>query len=279
VPNVVAGNINLVARGGSVGTADDDLAIDSGVRDGSHVYGQLYAQADVSVFITESNYELNVLAAQALGGDMRLTVPHTSLLPMMPPGDAAATTQDGEDLFLVPSGSVHIIQGATTTVAPAGQQQVGTVAGGILAAMSISLWVGDNVYAPPTSEITSGTSTTIRGDTRRKRVNGQDVPDANADPGVGTTMDFRGSITPGPGATARPDIFGNTDDDLFLFNQTFLGGQTFAYGSTTPTPAGGTASPSDGQDTFVVNQLQSMTSSRPLVTPDHGITVRRDTLD
>src|SRR5262249_11255028 len=59
VPNVVAGNINLVARGGSVGTADDDLAIDSGVRDGSHVYGQLYAQADVSGFITESNYQLN----------------------------------------------------------------------------------------------------------------------------------------------------------------------------------------------------------------------------
>src|SRR5262249_35190923 len=54
---------------------------------------------------------------------------------------------------------------------------------------------------------------------------------------------------------------------------------TFAYGSTTPTPAGSTAPPSDGQDTFVVNQLESMTSSRPLVTPDHGITVRRDTLD
>src|SRR5262249_51519422 len=49
--------------------------------------------------------------------------------------------------------------------------------------------------------------------------------------------------------------------------------------SNTPTPAGRTAPLNDGQDTFVVNQLKSMESSRPLTTPDHGITVRRDTLD
>ena len=36
---------------------------------------------------------------------------------------------------------------------------------------------------------------------------------------------------------------------------------------------------SDGKDTFIVNQLKSMETARPLVTPDHGITVRRDTLD
>src|SRR5206468_2869538 len=136
------------------------------------------------------------------------------------------------------------------------------------------------IYALATSEITAGTTITIRGDTRRKRVNGQDVPDdANADTGVGTTMDFRGSITPGPGANDRTDVFGNSDDDTFLFNQTFLGGQTFVHGSTTRTPAGMTAPFNDGLDTFIVNQLKSMESSRSLVTPDHGITVRRDTLD
>src|SRR6185312_13756618 len=61
--------------------------------------------------------------------------------------------------------------------------------------------------------------------------------------------------------------------------ETFLGGQTFVHGSAALTPAGTTAPPNDGQDTFTVNSLKSMESSRPLVTPDHGITVRRDTLD
>ena len=92
-------------------------------------------------------------------------------------------------------------------------------------------------------------------------------------------MDLRGSFTPGGGATDRTAFFGNIDNDSFTFNQTFLGGQTFAYGSNTPTPAGSTAPPGDGADTFTVNQLQSMTTSRPLVTPDHGVTTRRDTLD
>src|SRR5215467_13038731 len=92
-------------------------------------------------------------------------------------------------------------------------------------------------------------------------------------------MDIRGSFTPGPGATDNTAFFGNVDNDTFTFNQTFLGGQTFAYGSNTPTPAGSTAPPGDGQDTFVVNQLHSMESTRPLTVPDHGVTTRRDTLD
>src|SRR5262249_52357733 len=151
---------------------------------------------------------------------------------------------------------------------------------GIVAAVAVSLWVGDIVFAPVKSEITAGTTITIRGDQRRKRTGGQDVPDdQNADPDVGTTMDFRGSITPGPGATDRPGISGNDDDDTFLFNQTFLGGQTNVYGSKAPTPAGSSAPLDDGLDQFTVNQLKSMETARPLVTPDHGITVRRDTLD
>src|SRR5215467_3994941 len=93
-------------------------------------------------------------------------------------------------------------------------------------------------------------------------------------------MDIRGSFTPGPGATDRTAFFGNVDNDTFTFNQTFLGGQTYAYGSNTPTPAGTTAPLNDGQDTFVVNQLQSMETSRPLLTADpSGYTERRDTLD
>src|SRR5262249_36989019 len=44
-------------------------------------------------------------------------------------------------------------------------------------------------------------------------------------------------------------------------------------------PAGSTAPLNDGLDLFKVNQLKSMESARPLITPDHGYTVRRDTLD
>src|SRR5206468_724530 len=80
----------------------------------------------------------------------------------------------------------------------------------------------------------------------------------NADAGVGTAMDLRGSFTPGGGATDRTAFFGSEDNDTFTFNQTFLGGQTFAYGSNTPTPAGGTAPANDGAnadgvDTLTVN--------------------------
>src|SRR5262249_50347452 len=60
VPNVVGVKLSFAAHGGSIGTADDDLDIDSGVSAGNHVAGLIYAQADGSVYITESNYELNV---------------------------------------------------------------------------------------------------------------------------------------------------------------------------------------------------------------------------
>src|SRR5205823_6607384 len=111
----------------------------------------------------------------------------------------------------------------------------------------------DNVSTAQTSLIRAGATVTILGDYR------------NADPGVGSAIDLGGSITPGPGADDSTRIVGGPDDDAFTFNQTFLGGQTFVSGG-------------DGQDRFTVNQLKSMTSSRPPATPS-GTTTRRDTLD
>src|SRR5262249_56236195 len=108
VPNVVGINLSFAAKGGTIGKADDDLDIDTGVDGGSHVYGVLYAQVDGSVYITESNYELNVLAAKSFGRDVRLTVPDTSLVPT-PPRDPAHTTQPGEGPVLVHTGTVTTV--------------------------------------------------------------------------------------------------------------------------------------------------------------------------
>lgn len=139
--------------------------------------------------------------------------------------------------------------------------------GFIRAGGSVLLRIGDNFTTHDNNSVSAGHDISVYGDY------------GNADPGFGTVMDIRGSFTPGGGATERTAFFGNADGDTFTFNQTYLGGQTFAYGSNTPTPAGTTAPPGDGADTFTVNQLRTMTTSRPLVTPDHGVTVRRDTLD
>src|SRR5262249_56157976 len=54
-PNVVGINLSFAAHGGSIGTADDDLDIDSGVNGDGHVAAPFYAQAAGSVYVTESN--------------------------------------------------------------------------------------------------------------------------------------------------------------------------------------------------------------------------------
>src|SRR5262249_59672497 len=107
----------------------------SGDGDSKHVYGVVYAQADGSVYVTESNYELNLLAAKAYGGNVRLTVPDTSLVPTLPRGNPAATTQTGEDLFLLVSGTTLIEQNNEQKVMPSGEVTTGETRSGILAAL------------------------------------------------------------------------------------------------------------------------------------------------
>ncbi len=84
---------------------------------------------------------------------------------------------------------------------------------------------------------------------------------------------LRGSVTPGSGG-GLTRVFGNSEADTIIFDQTYLGGQTRAYGSATPTAAGAFASTGDGNgtctqvtppnngsgcdDTFIVNHLPSM---------------------
>src|SRR5258705_249806 len=49
-------------------------------------------------------------------------------------------------------------------------------------------------------------------------------------------------------------VFGNSHNDVFIFNQTVLQGRTRVYGSQAPTGTG-PAPEGDGNDTFFVNRL------------------------
>jgi hypothetical protein len=115
--NVSALNIDLDARGAgsSIGLVGDDLDVDSRTGD------RLFAQAAQDVYITEVNGALNVLAARALGGDLRLTVPDTSAI-------------DTENLVLLSGGSARVKESGDTPVSM----------GEISAFATIALWVGDN---------------------------------------------------------------------------------------------------------------------------------------
>ncbi|MCB1901934.1 MAG: hypothetical protein KDH16_21765, partial [Rhodocyclaceae bacterium] len=249
--NVRGMNIDLDANGGSIGVVGDDLDIDSGVVNGSHTAGQgrLFAEASQNIYLTEVNGELNVLAATALGGALRLTIPDTSAI-------------DTEDLNLLDIGA-----GATARVSEDGARSV-TVSE-ITALSTVALWVGDNVKTFSANRILAGTSITLRGDQRRDGKT-DNVSSDEADAGRGTRMLLKGTI----GKTGAPAditvanntaktftrIFGHDDVDTFRFVQTDLDANTSVYGSAFVTPAGGLQADdaNDGEDRFIVDRLGSM---------------------
>jgi hypothetical protein len=243
VANVVGRTIDLDADD-DLGDADDDLDIDSGVRtnaDGSTTLftGRVFAQAGRSVFLTESAREMNVLAVRAESGRIRLTVPDTNL----------ADTENFE-LITLPLGgaTARIDEGASPTTVPVAE---------ISAALSVDLWVGDNVTTSATGRVVSGQSITIRGDTRRV-LKTEAVDDVNADADRGTQMNLRGTIghVTSAGNTSKTftQIFGHDQVDTFTFNETDLDANTTAFGSQNDSAA----LADDGEDRFIVNQLGSM---------------------
>jgi Ca2+-binding RTX toxin-like protein len=133
--------------------------------------------------------------------------------------------------------------------------------GRVTAANSIQLRAGDDVSVSATGFIIAAADIEIVGDF------------GDADPGLGTTMNFAGAsdaagrpvgeITAGAGALHRTAIFGRGDNDVFNFANSFLGGQTHVFGG-------------DGDDRITVEHLQTMTSVRPRV--DQPTQSRRDTL-
>ena len=232
--NVTARRIDLAAHTGSVGQDSNDLDVDSGVVNGAYVReGRVYVQGDSGVYLTESDRELNLLAARSAAGSIRLTVPDTALTPVFLNGDASQVVTTGEDLYLLPSDGgegAQIAQGAPLTV----------IAGEVLAALSAALWVGDNVVTNPVNRIVAGTSIRIRGDERRKPDGGVDPTDPDAN--FGTTMLLRGTIgklgAPADATQANPNdksftqIYGNADIDNFTFDRTRLDANTTVFGSS-----------------------------------------------
>ena len=238
--NVEGNAIDLDANGGSVGdpTGNNDLEIDSARES----YGDVGMEASTSIFVTETDGTLHLALAEALGGNVRITVRETS-----PDLD--------EDLDLLHSGSVRFVENVLRDV-PRGR---------IAASGSVLLRIGDDMTSTPNSEIRAGTTIDIYGDW------------TNADAGYGTTIVLRGDIESG-GLTR---VFGNNDTDVVEFGDPdgvaggtspddpgyiHLGGKTRVYGTAAPTPAGTTASacttttsaPYCDEDTFTVYFLQTM---------------------
>jgi Ca2+-binding RTX toxin-like protein len=243
IANVVGRSIDLDADV-DVGDTDDDLDIDSGVRtnaDGSTtlVTGRVFAQAGRSVFLTESAREMNVLAVRAETGRIRLSVPDTDL----------ADTENFALITLPVAGATaRIDEGASATSVAVAE---------ISAALSVDLWVGDNVTTSATGRVVSSQSITLRGDTRRV-LQTEAVDGVNADADRGTQMNLRGTIghVTSAGNTSKTftRIFGHDQVDTFTFDGTDLDANTTVFGSQNDTAA----LADDGEDRFIVHQLGSM---------------------
>ena len=238
--DVEAIRIDLYAPLGGIGTVNNDFDINSS-NTGPQT-GRLYALADDSVYITETDDELVVLAAKSLTGDVRLTMPDTDD-PRGPPGSEAQP----EDLILVATGTSLVSEGVRLSTTPTGDP-----VSGIWAKLDIILLVGDDVYAPVDTLIIAGGTITIRGD--------HGNADAGAAPaGWGTTMYFAGRVggvfdlEGADDPTLATLIFGHTDVDDFAFDATYLGADTTVYGSQDLS-----AAEPDGEDRFLVDELQTM---------------------
>ncbi len=72
----------------------------------------------------------------------------------------------------------------------------------------------------------------------------------------GTVIVLRGEVRPGTDGLTR--VFGALQDDLIVFDQTLLGGQTRAFGSATPPPLRAYSPAADGSDTLVVYLIPTM---------------------
>ncbi len=205
-PTVIGNNIDLIAHNGSIGAASatgvSDITIDTNAAAG----GRLYALADGpgalpgavpangDIYITEASGALNVLRAESVFGDVRLTIPYV-------------TGRTDASLDLLAGGST--LDGATTLTE-----------GRIVALGSVLLRIGDNLESATTSLI-QGATVTIVGEYLQ-----------NPASPVGSTMHFAGTVTGHPtnifgGAGVDTFFF----DHTFLGGQTNVyGGATSQAG-------------------------------------------------
>ncbi|HEX5279640.1 MAG TPA: hypothetical protein VFW28_06150 [Micropepsaceae bacterium] len=286
---VIGDSINLYANGGNIGqngsvsdsqaNTTNDLEIDSQ----AYGYGTIAARASNNIFLTETlpttggssfNNDAEVALMQALTGNARFTV-----------RESAA---QGEDLNLLPNGNALFLENAPEAVS---HGLINTPTGSIL------LRVGDDITTNANAQILAGQNIDIYGDFARTSGPVSDTGDAgdgtvmhlsgviahgptangyltrifgNSDSdqvyfdqtflGVvpQATIDavgFSGYAPPGGLSQHIPQDRLGTG---FTVLSDYSGGNTIAYGSNAPTPGTSFAPTGDGEDFFVVNQLQSM---------------------
>ncbi len=265
--DVLGNSIDLIAYHGGVGayTADasrtNDIHIESHHSAGGQnsLLDRLYAYASGpvadaktrsdsgSVYITQTADIgwLNVLRAESANGNVRLTLVDSPL-------------RTDINLWLLGGGAT--LDGSTMLsdgIPTANQGRI------VAANGEVRLLVGDNLDTAVTSLIKGSVQDHMG---TNLLAGGADVPtvviygdygpvdDNPAGTQPGTIMHFRGTVEGHP-----TDIFGNTDNDQFYFDQTLLLGQTNVYGTQDRIPdlvqAGG--------DYFQVSQLQTMASFHP----------------
>lgn len=232
---VQANRIDLRAAG-SIGSDADPLRIDSSIQQWKS--GRVVAYAGQSVYLTEIDDELVVLAVYALHGTVVLRTVDTNA-PRSTPGAGVSGQQD-EDILLIPTGRATLDdKGPTDFVRIADATGGSVLASGIWAFGSIKLLPGDGIDVPAGTAIVSGASISITLDA------------GEADPGVGARASFAGrlggtlpSIFPA-GSTYEVIVVGGPDTDTITFaSGVVLGARTTVYAGTADTvttPAGGLA--------------------------------------
>ncbi len=244
-PNVFANSVDLWAEGGTIGqavspltTLGNDVEIDSQ----HYLPGDVGLRADVGIFVTETASKLDLVLAEALTGDIRLTV--------------RESTAQGEDLNLLHDGSVLFVENAAETV-PHGRVQAWLG--------NVRLQVGDNVTTAADTFLLAGQAIDVHGDYSVVAGGPSFYETGGSEPTFGTVMFLQGTIGADQlNASSTPlydaRIFGNLDADTITFEQTTLTSRVRVYGSIAPT--GATPPTPDGEDHLIVDRLETMAVAR-----------------
>jgi len=261
--DVIGNSIDLYANGGSIGAVAGAGAAHPSTSNDLDIDSQVYARGDVglratgSIYVTETDstpvpgvvlpvnptsptengYGLNLVLAQTGTGDIRLTVRESADL--------------DEDLLLNEDGSVRFLENLLENVGQATDYEVQS-------AGWVELRIGDDLVdqqGPNLPASTLGNSVVQAG----KWID-IFLDDVNLDPHYGAHTTLTGTYRPGTLAGSDPAhpnivrIFGHTDADTIVFDETDLDGKTEVRGSQNTSALDG----ADGEDFFTVNRLLTM---------------------
>ncbi|KKL57300.1 hypothetical protein LCGC14_2236790, partial [marine sediment metagenome] len=260
----VRGNsIDIFANGGSIGAAAGPDDVHPSPSNDLDIDSQVYATGDVglratdSIYVTETDsapapgvvlpahperptvtgYGLNLVLAQTTNDDVRLTVRES--------GDL------DEDLILNFAGSVRFLEDVLEDVGAPTDFEVDS-------AGWVELRIGDDLVDEQGPSLPLSTL----GNSVVQAAEWIDIflDDVNLDSSFGAHTTFLGTYRPGTlvgSPAAHPHItriFGHTDVDTLLFDETDLDGKTEVYGSQNTSAI----DEPDDEDRFTVNRLLTM---------------------